>query len=134
MQSSLNAKLMFFIHRPQRSCNFELGYLHHEGYTNSQTKKINNARAEHIKHICTEIFPWIPNRDYQLDFSLYSFQCYNTYLYMPKHPIPWTEKPSRPIPCAKIMHKTIGRFAQPNIGSTKKKSRGATPDAAQSAQ
>ena len=40
------------------------------------------------------------HRDFPLDpktgttsliFSLCSFQCYNTYLYMPKHPIPWTE-------------------------------------------
>ena len=35
--------------------------------------------------------PGSQNRDYQLDFSLFSFQCYNTYLYMLKHPIPWTE-------------------------------------------
>ena len=49
---------------------------------------------------------------------------------MSKHPIPWTEKPLRPKPwtenhraqktCAKIMHKTIGGSAQPNIGSATK--------------
>jgi len=31
------------------------------------------------------------------------------------------KKPSRPKPCAKIMHKTIGRSTEPNIGSKKQK-------------
>jgi len=70
------------------------------------------------------------NRHYQLDFSLFSFQCYNTYLYMPKNPIPWTENHriqyhgpktiASKKSCAKIMHKTIRGSAHPNIGSKTK--------------
>ena len=57
---------------------------------------------------------------------------------MPKHPIPWTEnhhvqnhgpKNHRVQKvCAKIMHKTIGRSTQPNIGSKTKIFRGVAPD------
>ena len=52
------------------------------------------------KHICTKIFPWIPKSDYQFDFSLYSFQCYNTCYtceacntmeQKPSNPKPWTK-------------------------------------------
>ena len=38
---------------------------------------------------------------------------------MPKHPIPMTENHHVQKTCAKIMHKTIGGSAQPNIGSIK---------------
>ena len=86
-------------------------------FLNKENKQCESIR--HKTHMHRDFSPRSRNRDYQLDFSLCSFHCYNTYLYMLKHPIPWTEKPSRPIPCAKIMHKTIGRFAQPNIGSKK---------------
>src|SRR5271168_4460157 len=89
-------------------------------------------------NIYTQRFsPGSQNRDYQLDFSLCSFQCYNTYLYMSKHPIPWTENHriqyhgpktiesntmDRKTIAAKkhvqkIMHKTIGGSARTNIGS-----------------
>src|ERR1700722_8853116 len=47
---------------------------------------------------------------------------------MPKHPIPWTENHRVQKTCAKIMHKTIGGSAQPNIGSKTKIFWGATPD------
>src|ERR1700686_991080 len=62
----------------------------------------------------------------------------NTMNRKPSRPIPWNKKPSHPIPwtknhrvqktCAKIMHKTIGGSAQPNIGSKTKIFRGAPPD------
>jgi len=38
------------------------------------------------------------------------------------------QKPSHQKPCAKTMHKTIGMFAPPNIGSQKKIPWGAAPD------
>ena len=47
---------------------------------------------------------------------------------MPKHPIPWTENHRVQKTCAKIMHKTIGGSAPPNIGSKTKIFQGATPD------
>src|ERR1700733_12958359 len=56
------------------------------------------------------------NRDYQLDFSLFSFQCYNTYLYMPKHPIPWTEN-----------HR-VQNHGPKTIASKNKNFQGAVPD------
>jgi len=47
---------------------------------------------------------------------------------MPKHPIPWTENHCVQKTCVKIMHKTIGGFAQPNIGSKTKIFRGVASD------
>ena len=57
---------------------------------------------------------------------------------MSKHPIPWTKNHrvqnhgpktiASKKTCAKIMHKTIGGSAQPNIGSKTKIFWGAAPD------
>jgi len=46
----------------------------------------------------------------------------------PSHPIPWTENHCIQKTCAKIMHRTIGGSAQPNIGSKTKTFWGAAPD------
>src|ERR1700690_70126 len=52
----------------------------------------------------------------------------NTMDRKPSRPKPWTENHRVEKTCAKIMHKTIGGSAQPNIGSKTKIFRGATPD------
>ena len=74
-----------------------------------------------------------------LQYMFIHAEASNTMDQKPSHPKPWTEnhrvqnhglKPSHPKPCAKIMHKTIGRSAQPNIGS-KKNSQGTAPDPVQ---
>jgi len=46
----------------------------------------------------------------------------------PSRPIPWTENHRVQKTCAKIMHRTIGGSAQPNIGSKTKIFRGAALD------
>ena len=47
---------------------------------------------------------------------------------MPKHPIPWTKNHRVQKACVKIMDKTIGGSAQPNIRSKTKIFPGATLD------
>ena len=47
---------------------------------------------------------------------------------MPKHLKPWTENHRIQKTCVKIMHKTIGGFVQPNIGSKTKIFWGAATD------
>ena len=46
---------------------------------------------------------------------------------MPKHPKPWTENHRVQNHVRKIMHKTIGRSAQPNIGSKNQNFSGRCP-------